>query len=247
MKRLYITCISISTAIMLLLPIWSGCDEGPNDDWKRITGSSESPYLFSGIITPTKIGIVDTRIKLKSPYGGITIELYGPYYHQHVSTEMDAKFKELAFQLGDIPSGKPYYHIGPADHVTSSADITGLKVKALSNYNDTYPEGSILTDIILASYSSFDSVILRASSPEIFGSHCFRTVKDSKVKDEIFPIKVPALLRLMHDLNHRTNASAEFMRLNFKEKPNTPEQTLEVTLNLSDGTQLKDTAVVSIN
>ena len=201
-----------------------------------------SPYFFTGILKPESLRIKECTANgytnEKTDYTSLLLFFSGKNYLQF-QKETFEEFKKLANKIGDVENKQGYHHATPADHQTTESAISGVVVKALSQYDDSHPQGSSLKDIIRINYESFAHVFDKSVKPKAFGSgNCAKYAIEPS--DVMPPIKFPALIAGTHD-GDGLAMSIEFLRA-----PSVSKQQLQIAIQFENGFELKKDVEVDI-
>ncbi len=230
-----------------LLPI-SCSQQGLSDDPIGFKGSeTRAPYFFTGILKPKELRIHSNNgngYRLgKTDYTSLLLLLSGDAYVQYRNDTFE-EFKKLANKIGDTESKEGYLHATPVSHQTMEVAISGVMVKALSQYDDAHPQGSSLKDIIRINYESFDHVFDKTLKPTAFGSanHARYSVEPA---DEMPQIKYPALISGTF-VGAKGYKDGLLMSIEFLQAPSVSKQQIQITLRFEDGSELKKDITVDI-
>lgn len=164
----------------------------------------------------------------------LLITLSGDSYNQFSSATFE-EFKKLANKIGDTENKEGYHHATPVDHPTTESAISEVKIKTLSQYDESHPQGSSLKDIIRINYQSFDHVFNKALKPTLFGSanHAMYSIEPTI---ETPQIKHPALTAETYEGGRLNDGLV--MSIEFLQAPTTPKQHIQVTLRFENGQEL---------
>ena len=216
--------------------------KGPGSDGE----GTLSPYFFTGILKPESLRSKECAGNgytiEKTDYTSLLLFFSGKNYSQFQKKTFD-EFKKLANKLGDVENKQGYIHATPVDNQTTESSISGVVVKALSQYDDSHPQGSSLKDIIRINYESFDHVFNKSLKPKAFGSanHAMYAIEPSDVMP---PIKFPALIVGTHDGDRYRDGLA--MSIEFLRAPSVSKQQLQIAIQFENGFELKKDIEVDI-
>ena len=205
-----------------------------------------SPYFFTGILKPESLRIKECTANgysnEKSDYTSLLLFFSGKNYLQFQKETFD-EFKKLANKIGDVENEQGYPHATPVDYQTTESAISGVVVRALSQYDDSHPQGSSLKDIIRINYQSFDHVFDKSVKPKAFGSgnHAKYAIEPSDVMP---PIKLPALIMGTYDGDRYRDGLA--MSIEFLRAPSVSKQQLQIAIQFENGFELKKDVEVDI-
>jgi len=205
-----------------------------------------SPYFFTGILKPESLRIKENEgngyTNEKTDYTSLLLLFSGKDYLQFQKATFD-EFKKLANKIGDVENEQGYLHATPVDYQTTESAISGVVVKALSQYDDSHPQGSSLKDIIRINYQSFDHVFDKSVKPKAFGSgnHAKYAIEPSDVMP---PIKLPALIMGTYDGDRYRDGLA--MSIEFLRAPSVSKQQLQIAIQFENGFELKKDVEVDI-
>ncbi len=208
---------------------------------------TRAPHFFTGILKPKELRIHPSNgngYRLgKTDYTSLLLLLSGDAYVQHQYDTFE-EFKKLATKIGDTESKEGYLHATPVSHQTMEVAISGVMVKALSQYDDAHPQGSSLKDIIRINYESFDHVFDKTLKPTAFGSanHARYSVEPA---DEMPQIKYPALISGTF-VGAKGYKDGLLMSIEFLQAPSVSKQQIQITLRFEDGSELKKDITVDI-
>ncbi|MBB1537509.1 MAG: hypothetical protein HG464_005415 [Bacteroidia bacterium] len=203
---------------------------------------SLSPYFFTGILKPENLGSKECTANgytnEKTDYTSLLLFFSGKNYLQFQKETFD-EFKKLANKIGDVENKQGYHHATPADYQTTESAISGVVVRALSQYDDSHPQGSSLKDIIRINYESFDHVFNKSLKPKAFGSanYAMYAIEPSDVMP---PIKFPALIVGTH------GGDGLAMSIEFLRAPSVSKQQLQIAIQFENGFELKKDVEVDI-
>lgn len=115
-------------------------------DGEGFTGS----YFFTNIIEPKELVVKpqdwDGYQFKEIDRTTLFLFLFGESYSQYYQPTFE-EFKKRANKIGDVAKAEGYKHATPTDNKTTEAGISSMSIKALSKYNESHPEGSLLKDI----------------------------------------------------------------------------------------------------
>jgi lipoprotein len=204
---------------------------------------SLSPYFFTGILKPESLGSKECTANgytnEKTDYTSLLLFFSGKNYLQF-QKETFEEFKKLANKIGDVENEQGYLHATPVDYQTTESAISGVVVRALSQYDDSHPQGSSLKDIIRINYQSFDHVFDKSVKPKAFGSGKYAI----EPSDVMPPIKLPALIAGTHDGDRYRDGLA--MSIEFLRAPSVSKQQLQIAIQFENGFELKKDVEVDI-
>lgn len=209
-----------------------------------------SRYYFSGVVVPMKM-----RFRESSPmpeyktkdlsvyFDGI---IYGPDWES-----TDEKYAELAPEIGDLPQkeGEYYKHFPGANYYTMIAGLERVSVKALTKYNDRYPAGSDLNDILRIEYSYYEFPCDKSKE-----DYAYVHEKEGAMDcvNGFKPIKYPWVAggHVRESLGWQQGCEffgGDVMRIGFLEAPSTPKQKFQVRVQLLDGKIFEEVTEIELN
>lgn len=135
-------------------------EDDPQNTWEPPEGYGvKLPYFFTTIIVPDSMNLKEGGSSLQSRTNILHLQLFGHAYMQYQDRTAD-EFEVLAKKIGDLPreEGDGYLFYWGAPKITWSLGVEEISVKALTRYNDRYPEGADLANIVRLYYQSYDHV-----------------------------------------------------------------------------------------
>lgn len=236
------------TLLWCLVPLLLGGCTKSSPNHGRVAGAASDDFLFTGIVIPdsmklylTPYNCYDDRNGEIHYYSrmGLGIALYGDAY-SFKRTSTHGQFLELAKSLGDYPILDGYGHATPVDNTVLSCAVVGVSLQALSDYNEKYPKGSELSDIVHLSYESYDYVfpdfLPKAGDEAVFYPRGFL----NSPMASFAKIQYPALNRggrfeFQEQGKPDRAMGVSLLNVEFTEAPGIPHQKFLVTLTLGDG------------
>lgn len=207
-----------------------------------------SSYFFCNIIRAEQMNIVEQRYPdLEQAFERTPIRIHlGGKYYSYSKPYLRDTFTEFAHKLGDLPKSgnEVYYHVTPIDNATLHAHIANITVKALEAYNERYPQGANLKNILRVHCGSYAYVFDKNRTKPI-GSVAHYDHKTLNGSEASQGIKHTAFLR-MNSVTDNATMNGLVMLIELLEAPSSPKQKLQIRLELEDGTIFDQVAEVTI-